>query len=170
MRSHFIGQGGLVLPLRIELRTSPLPRECSTTELRQRADKLKTCGAKRAMLAIASITAQARGFRSTPCPDLFRASRFERHEWCPFDRDGRDEPGHDLRRLLGTGRVRRAFYEEGVDAKTQTCRACNSADDHRGTEPRLLNAGQIPTGFVAWRRRGAILLRVRRRTRFAWRG
>ena len=26
----------LVLPLRIELRTSPLPRECSTTELRQR--------------------------------------------------------------------------------------------------------------------------------------
>jgi hypothetical protein len=27
----------LVLPLRIELRTSPLPRECSTTELRQQA-------------------------------------------------------------------------------------------------------------------------------------
>ena len=26
---------GMVLPLRIELRTSPLPRECSTTELRQ---------------------------------------------------------------------------------------------------------------------------------------
>ena len=26
----------MVLPLRIELRTSPLPRECSTTELRQR--------------------------------------------------------------------------------------------------------------------------------------
>ena len=25
----------VVLPLRIELRTSPLPRECSTTELRQ---------------------------------------------------------------------------------------------------------------------------------------
>ena len=25
----------MVLPLRIELRTSPLPRECSTTELRQ---------------------------------------------------------------------------------------------------------------------------------------
>jgi hypothetical protein len=30
-------QGGwLVLPERIELSTSPLPRECSTTELRQR--------------------------------------------------------------------------------------------------------------------------------------
>ena len=27
--------GAMVLPLRIELRTSPLPRECSTTELRQ---------------------------------------------------------------------------------------------------------------------------------------
>jgi hypothetical protein len=26
-----------VLPVRIELTTSPLPRECSTTELRQRA-------------------------------------------------------------------------------------------------------------------------------------
>ena len=28
----------VVLPLRIELRTSPLPRECSTTELRQRPE------------------------------------------------------------------------------------------------------------------------------------
>jgi hypothetical protein len=28
----------MVLPDRIELSTSPLPRECSTTELRQRAD------------------------------------------------------------------------------------------------------------------------------------
>jgi hypothetical protein len=27
----------LVLPVRIELTTSPLPRECSTTELRQQA-------------------------------------------------------------------------------------------------------------------------------------
>jgi hypothetical protein len=27
----------LVLPVRIELTTSPLPRECSTTELRQRS-------------------------------------------------------------------------------------------------------------------------------------
>jgi hypothetical protein len=27
--------GNVVLPLRIELRTSPLPMECSTTELRQ---------------------------------------------------------------------------------------------------------------------------------------
>ncbi len=28
----------LVLPVRIELTTSPLPRECSTTELRQRTE------------------------------------------------------------------------------------------------------------------------------------
>ena len=28
----------MVLPLRIELRTSPLPRECSTTELRQQPE------------------------------------------------------------------------------------------------------------------------------------
>jgi hypothetical protein len=32
----------VVLPLRIELRTSPLPRECSTTELRQRTKSAKT--------------------------------------------------------------------------------------------------------------------------------
>ena len=30
-------QGAMVLPDRIELSTSPLPRECSTTELRQPA-------------------------------------------------------------------------------------------------------------------------------------
>ena len=29
----------MVLPERIELSTSPLPRECSTTELRQRANE-----------------------------------------------------------------------------------------------------------------------------------
>src|SRR5215207_4811144 len=33
-----ISRGWLVLPERIELSTSPLPRECSTTELRQRAN------------------------------------------------------------------------------------------------------------------------------------
>jgi hypothetical protein len=32
---------GMVLPDRIELSTSPLPMECSTTELRQRARKTK---------------------------------------------------------------------------------------------------------------------------------
>ena len=31
--------GNLVLPVRIELTTSPLPRECSTTELRQPASR-----------------------------------------------------------------------------------------------------------------------------------
>ena len=35
--------GFLVLPDRIELSTSPLPRECSTTELRQRSD-VRDCG------------------------------------------------------------------------------------------------------------------------------
>src|SRR5271155_6018594 len=34
-KPRFVRQA-VVLPLRIELRTSPLPRECSTTELRQR--------------------------------------------------------------------------------------------------------------------------------------
>src|SRR6516165_9501545 len=33
-----IALANLVLPVRIELTTSPLPRGCSTTELRQRAD------------------------------------------------------------------------------------------------------------------------------------
>ena len=34
---HLEGEAELVLPDRIELSTSPLPRECSTTELRQHA-------------------------------------------------------------------------------------------------------------------------------------
>src|SRR5437764_12743929 len=34
---HQAGKRSLVLPVRIELTTSPLPRGCSTTELRQRA-------------------------------------------------------------------------------------------------------------------------------------
>jgi hypothetical protein len=33
---------GLVLPDRIELSTSPLPMECSTTELRQRTPDVKS--------------------------------------------------------------------------------------------------------------------------------
>ena len=36
MIGHARPRWSMVLPLRIELRTSPLPRECSTTELRQR--------------------------------------------------------------------------------------------------------------------------------------
>jgi hypothetical protein len=54
----------LVLPVRIELTTSPLPRECSTTELRQRAPARtsKISGVRRmaAMLATGAKTAQAR--------------------------------------------------------------------------------------------------------------
>jgi hypothetical protein len=38
-QSAAIYQDFVVLPVRIELTTSPLPRECSTTELRQRAGK-----------------------------------------------------------------------------------------------------------------------------------
>ena len=68
-----------MLPVRIELTTSPLPRECSTTELRQRADAAKAAcnnaanaacnnAAKAAnsldetaMLAIGGMPAQASG-------------------------------------------------------------------------------------------------------------
>src|SRR4029453_11000798 len=39
------GQGEVVLPDRIELSTSPLPRECSTTELRQRPEAAGLGGA-----------------------------------------------------------------------------------------------------------------------------
>jgi mRNA interferase RelE/StbE len=46
--------GRMVLPLRIELRTSPLPRECSTTELRQQTafyfGAANTCGKTRRSL------------------------------------------------------------------------------------------------------------------------
>ena len=37
------GTGGMVLPEGIELSTSPLPRECSTTELRQRRVWMECC-------------------------------------------------------------------------------------------------------------------------------
>jgi hypothetical protein len=40
----FLRGRGLVLPDRIELSTSPLPMECSTTELRQRARYLRGIG------------------------------------------------------------------------------------------------------------------------------
>jgi hypothetical protein len=46
----------MVLPLRIELRTSPLPRECSTTELRQRAWAL--------------IRSSSIGSYGTKCPEI----------------------------------------------------------------------------------------------------
>src|SRR5262249_13310745 len=40
-----IGDIGMVLPVRIELTTSPLPRGCSTTELRQhRFRRTRPCG------------------------------------------------------------------------------------------------------------------------------
>jgi hypothetical protein len=37
LRIVVLDERNLVLPVRIELTTSPLPRECSTTELRQHA-------------------------------------------------------------------------------------------------------------------------------------
>jgi hypothetical protein len=50
----------LVLPDRIELSTSPLPRECSTTELRQRpAGDARNPARKRAILAIRAHQVQA---------------------------------------------------------------------------------------------------------------
>ena len=52
----------MVLPLRIELRTSPLPRECSTTELRQRAgdrsDTTNKAVRRRAIIATRAKGAQ----------------------------------------------------------------------------------------------------------------
>src|SRR6266571_8950123 len=57
----------LVLPVRIELTTSPLPRGCSTTELRQQEGgerKLKR-SRNAAILAIEGSPAQADGRR--PC-------------------------------------------------------------------------------------------------------
>jgi hypothetical protein len=57
----------MVLPHRIELWTSPLPRECSTTELRQRR-----CHENAAILATGSLTAQAcrivQSGTAAPCP------------------------------------------------------------------------------------------------------
>src|SRR4051795_4507404 len=52
----------LVLPVRIELTTSPLPRECSTTELRQRragCELRRDAAANAAILAIRATAAQA---------------------------------------------------------------------------------------------------------------
>src|SRR6185437_501959 len=56
----------MVLPDRIELSTSPLPMECSTTELRQRA-RITGVGqigpTRRPILATRPLLAQARGLR-----------------------------------------------------------------------------------------------------------
>ena len=52
----------LVLPDRIELSTSPLPRECSTTELRQQASNQESAqqgSERRAILATRAPVAQA---------------------------------------------------------------------------------------------------------------
>jgi hypothetical protein len=69
-----------VLPLRIELRTSPLPRECSTTELRQRpfrpgaARQWRAAGRNKiaAILAIGALAVQAR--RVDRAPTGFRGA------------------------------------------------------------------------------------------------
>ena len=60
----------MVLPVRIELTTSPLPRECSTTELRQQARV--TRGSQNswnyaAILAIGAMPAQASGPKVRHC-------------------------------------------------------------------------------------------------------
>jgi hypothetical protein len=61
----------MVLPDRIELSTSPLPRECSTTELRQHGRR-KNIGRKKplqaAVLATSPPLAQARAQASVPNP------------------------------------------------------------------------------------------------------
>ena len=51
----------LVLPVRIELTTSPLPRECSTTELRQRFAGL--LGRRRTYTRLRRLTRRAAPFR-----------------------------------------------------------------------------------------------------------
>jgi hypothetical protein len=61
----------MVLPVRIELTTSPLPRECSTTELRQRragCDIARNAAANAAILATRPKAAQARRFPPTVAP------------------------------------------------------------------------------------------------------
>ena len=60
----------MVLPDRIELSTSPLPMECSTTELRQRApakrESAKTALQSGPILATRPPLAQARGTPAAP--------------------------------------------------------------------------------------------------------
>jgi hypothetical protein len=59
----------MVLPDRIELSTSPLPMECSTTELRQHArdtESAETAPARRPILATRPPHAQARGRAVAP--------------------------------------------------------------------------------------------------------
>src|SRR5262249_55010641 len=67
----------LVLPVRIELTTSPLPRGCSTTELRQRRPQRKrqsyNAAASAPILATRPEMAQACGVHrpiSTPSPSV----------------------------------------------------------------------------------------------------
>src|SRR5271170_3546519 len=93
-----------------------------------------------AMLAIAGISAQARA----PKPTIRAVSP----SWA--------------------GRVGCTFYQR-VYAKPHS-RGGGCSYEQVGAEPRFLSNRQIRTWFGTWRRRGAPLLRVRRRARFARRG
>src|ERR1700758_616365 len=68
----------LVLPVRIELTTSPLPRECSTTELRQRPGESRfTCEKSRRFLPYGGCQRKRRrlpgtGQRDLRCPHAQR--------------------------------------------------------------------------------------------------
>jgi hypothetical protein len=90
----------MVLPVRIELTTSPLPRGCSTTELRQRRPlakmRTKAAVADAAILATRPEAAQA---HTLSISDLFRARSGGRNLPCVNDRPKAAKKARQQRRL-----------------------------------------------------------------------
>src|SRR5580700_4178599 len=97
----------MVLPVRIELTTSPLPRGCSTTELRQQPDEMNALKNRGDHCHMGRIRASApRALPPLSCPAIaVRRTASLRSPVCRVstsltpgdtkDVDGRDKPGHD---------------------------------------------------------------------------
>src|ERR1700741_2383261 len=67
-QSALISRQFLVLPVRIELTTSPLPRGCSTTELRQQPDEMNALKNRGDHCHMGGIRASAPGLRMVAAP------------------------------------------------------------------------------------------------------
>jgi hypothetical protein len=147
-----------VLPDRIELSTSPLPRECSTTELRQRArdkESAQLAPASAAVLATSPPSAQARdraaarkkhrsrrnsanSGRLVPCAHSgARLCRFVRHRTEDLGVHLPDRPVHGPQRLvychapMAGSKNGSSMQDEKDKQERQTAIASSESRQHR---------------------------------------
>jgi hypothetical protein len=135
----------LVLPLRIELRTSPLPRECSTTELRQRRrptrEPRSNAAAKAAILATRPQSAQARVL----------AARAGAVLGLPFLASPVVISRHERKRQIGPESAPAAAAFVGVAGKPQAPQSPSQGARGRGKRFPGLRAGSNPRFRRNWR-------------------